>query len=103
MARCILCLTIETIFSSFADLSDVVIRKDVDMGDFLRRYDLTPLVQAEKLDAGKRVLQRVSSISRRCLCISCSHREMAQLAVRCWVQHRLFTERCSGAETAKCD
>ena len=42
-----------------ADLSHVVIRKDVDMEDYLKRHDLTPLVQTEKLDAGKRVLQRV--------------------------------------------
>lgn len=42
-----------------ADLADVVVRKEVDMEDYLQRYDLTPLVQTEKLDAGKRVLQRV--------------------------------------------
>lgn len=61
---------VTTSLSSLIDLADVVIRKEVDMGDFLRRYDLTPLVQAEKLDAGKRVLQRVRFVSFRCLCTS---------------------------------
>jgi hypothetical protein len=42
-----------------ADLAEVVVRKEVDMADFFRRYDLKPLVGVEKLDAGKRVLQRV--------------------------------------------
>lgn len=42
-----------------ADLSEVVLRKEVDMEDFFRRYDLEPLVKTENLDAGKRVLQKV--------------------------------------------
>jgi hypothetical protein len=31
------------------------------MDDFFRRYSVTPLVQEKKLDAGERVLQRVSN------------------------------------------
>ena len=42
-----------------ADLSGLTIRKEVDMEDLLRRYDLEPLVKTETLDAGKRVLQKV--------------------------------------------
>ena len=54
-----LCTSATSTFRSCADLADVVVRKELDMEDFFRRHDLQPLVQAEKLDAGKRVLQRV--------------------------------------------
>jgi hypothetical protein len=43
------------------DLANVVIRKEVDMEDFFQRYDLDPLVKTENLEAGKRVLQKVSA------------------------------------------
>jgi hypothetical protein len=42
-----------------ADLTGVVIRKEVDMEDFFKRYHLEPLVRTNKLDAGERVLQKV--------------------------------------------
>jgi hypothetical protein len=54
-----------------ADLSDLVLRKDIDMDDYARRYGLRPLVMHSKLEAGKLVLQRVrclESLSGRQLC-----------------------------------
>lgn len=46
-----------------AELSEVRLRTTVDMQDFFRRHGITPLVQSDNLDAGKRVLQRVRSRS----------------------------------------
>eukprot|EP00892_Ulva_mutabilis_P007095 jgi/Ulvmu1/4758/UM020_0043.1 len=54
---------------SLQELSAVRIRTKVDMEDFFRRHEITPLVQSGNLDAGKRVLQRDDHVQ----CTECKH------------------------------
>jgi hypothetical protein len=72
------CRSVLIPFWTCAELANIKVRKEIDMEDYMRRYNMTPLVQTRDLDAGKKVLQRVRPLCQdvRGTLLSIKHMEL---------------------------